>query len=819
MQFPESWLREFCNPALSTRQLADTLTMAGLEVEELKPVAPPFTHVVVGQIKEAVQHPNADRLRVCKVDVGQGVLLDIVCGAPNARVGIKVPCALVGAELPAGADGQPLVIRTGQLRGVESQGMLCSARELKLSEDHGGLLELLPDAPLGQNVRETLRLDEILMTVKLTPNLAHCLSVYGVAREVAALTGAPLTSPGFPSVPVTANDKLRVTVSAPDLCGRFSGRVVRNVDTKATTPSWMVERLARCGQRSVSALVDISNYVMFEYGRPSHIFDLDKIHGGLDVRWGLPGEQLKLLNGTTVTVDAKVGVIADDLQVESLAGIMGGDATAVSDDTRNVYVEAAFWWPRAVAGRSRRYNFATDAGHRFERGVDPSQTVEHLERITQLIIDICGTDQTQCGPIDDQQVNLPVMAPVQLRAARASRIIGMPLTLAQCADALTRLGLPVTPTADGAPGGDADTLTVTPPSYRFDLQIEEDLIEEVARVIGYNNLPNTPPLAPITSRFRPEATRSPFALRRSLAALGYTETINFSFVEERWEHELAGNPAPIKLQNPIASQMSVMRSSLLGSLLQVLKFNQDRKTPRVRTFELGRVFLRDASVKDTDNTVQGFSQPMRVAGMACGAVDAPHWSEKERNVDFFDAKGDVQAMLAPLVANFQPAQNSAMHPGRCAQVLVGGVAIGFVGELHPKWRQSYDLASTPVMFELDLDAVLQRPVPEFTPVSKHQPVQRDIAVLVQENVTHAALMAAIWAAPSGGLLRDATLFDVYRPKPSAAPVVSAPLGEKSLAVRLTLNNDEATLTDDQIEHAVRSIVEQLSASIGARQRV
>ncbi|MBP6851573.1 MAG: phenylalanine--tRNA ligase subunit beta, partial [Rhodoferax sp.] len=428
MQFPESWLREFCNPPLSSRQLADTLTMAGLEVEELKPVAPPFTRIVVGEIKEAVQHPNADRLRVCKVDVGQGSLLDIVCGAPNARVGIRVPCALVGAELPPGDDGKPFVIQVGKLRGVESQGMLCSARELQLSDDHGGLLELAADAPLGQNVRETLRLDDSLLTVKLTPNLAHCLSVYGVAREVSALTGSALVSPTFPAIPVSSGVTLPVRVLAPDLCGRFSGRIVRNLDPRAATPPWMVDRLARCGQRSVSALVDISNYVMFEYGRPSHIFDLDKIHGGLEVRWGRPGEQLKLLNGSTVTVDDKVGVIADDLQVESLAGIMGGDATAVSDDTRHVYVEAAFWWPKAVAGRSRRYNFATDAGHRFERGVDPSQTVEHIERITQLIIDICGTPETLCGPVDDQVVSLPECKPVQLRVARAAKVIGMPLT-------------------------------------------------------------------------------------------------------------------------------------------------------------------------------------------------------------------------------------------------------------------------------------------------------------------------------------------------------------------------------------------------------
>src|SRR5450830_899937 len=428
MQFPESWLREFCNPPLSTEQLAQTLTMAGLEVEELKPVAPPFTKIVVGEIREAVQHPDADRLRVCQVDAGRGSLLNIVCGAPNARVGIKVPCALVGAELPSGEDGKPFLIKLGKLRGVESQGMLCSARELKLSEDHGGLLELAADAPIGQDIRQVLKLDDTLFTLKLTPNLAHCLSVYGVAREVAALTGAPLKSPSFPAVKVGSADKLPVKVSAPDLCGRFSGRIVRHVNTRASTPQWMVDRLARCGQRSVTALVDISNYVMFELGRPSHIFDLDKIHGTLDVRWGKPGEQLKLLNGNTVTVDAEVGVIADDQQVESLAGIMGGDATAVSDDTQNVYVEAAFWWPKAIAGRSRRFNFSTDAGHRFERGVDPELTVEHIERITQLIVDICGTPLTVCGPMDDQQVAMPPPVVVDLRVARASQVIGMPLT-------------------------------------------------------------------------------------------------------------------------------------------------------------------------------------------------------------------------------------------------------------------------------------------------------------------------------------------------------------------------------------------------------
>ncbi|WP_138515070.1 phenylalanine--tRNA ligase subunit beta [Rhodoferax bucti] len=810
MQFSESWLRTFCNPAISTAQLAETLTMAGLEVEELKPVAPPFTHIVVGEIKEAEQHPNADRLRVCKVDVGQAELLNIVCGAPNARVGIRIPCALSGAELPPGEDGKRFLIKVGKLRGVESQGMLCSARELKLSEDHGGLMELPLDAPLGQNIREYLDLDDTLFTLKLTPNLAHCLSVYGVAREVSALTGSPLLSPVFTPAPVATQDKVAVNISAPDLCGRFSGRVIRNVNTKASTPQWMVDRLARCGQRSVSPLVDISNYVMFELGRPSHIFDLDKIHGGLDVRWGKPGEQLKLLSGNTVTLDDKVGVIADAQHVESLAGIMGGDATAVSDDTRHIYVEAAFWWPKSIAGRSRRFNFSTDAGHRFERGVDPQLTVEHIERITQLIIEICGTPETQCGPVDDLIANLPAVTPVSLRVARAVKVIGMPLTQVQCADALRRLGLPVQE-SEGV-------ITVTPPSFRFDLQIEEDLIEEVARMVGYNNLPHTPPQAPITAKIRQENQRSAFAVRRSLAALGYQETINFSFVEERWEHELAGNPNPIKLLNPIASQMSVMRSSLLGSLLQVLRFNLARKAPRVRVFEIGRVFLRNPEIKSTDTTVEGFDQPMRVSGLASGGADALQWGRKEQGVDFFDVKGDVEALLAPLKPEFVPGQHPALHPGRTAEVKLHGRSIGFVGELHPKWRQSYELATAPVVFELELDAVLARQVPVFQSVAKFQAVQRDVAVVVGDQVTHADLIAAVRAAPTQGLLRDVQLFDVYRPKLSKEAEASAGSTDRSLALRVTLNSDEATLTEEQIESAMKAVVDQLVASVGARQR-
>ena len=808
MQFPESWLREFCNPNLTTQQLADTLTMAGLEVEELQPVAPPFSKIVVGEIKAAEQHPNADRLRVCQVDVGQGSWLNIVCGAPNARVGIRVPCALVGAELPPGEDGQPFVIKVGKLRGVESQGMLCSARELRIADDHGGLLELAADAPLGQDIRQHLNLDDTLMTLKLTPNLAHCLSVYGIAREVSALTGTPLKAPTFSALAPNTSDKLAVKIHAPDLCGRFSGRIVKGVNTQVATPQWMVDRLARCGQRSVSPLVDISNYVMFELGRPTHIFDLDKIKGGLQVRWGQAGESLKLLNGNTVTVDDQVGVIADDEQVESLAGIMGGDATAVSDTTKNIYIEAAFWWPRAIAGRSRRFNFSTDAGHRFERGVDPQLTVEHIERITQLVLDICGTPETQVGPMDDQTLNVPAIRPVTLRVARAVKIIGMPLSQQQCADALRSLGLQVAE-GDG-------TVTVTPPSFRFDLEIEEDLIEEVARMVGYNNLPTHPPLAPITAKVRPESERSPATVRRAMAALGYQETINYSFVDESWERDLAGNAQPIRLLNPIASQMSVMRSNLMGSLLQVIKFNADRKADRVRVFELGRVFLRNPAVQSTDTTVEGFDQPMRVAGMAWGPLEPLGWQGKGRHVDFFDVKADVEKLLAPRKAEFVATEHPALHPGRSAEVLLDGRSIGFVGELHPRWRQSWELTSAPVVLELSLDAVVQRPVPVARGVAKHPSVERDLAVIVQEQVSHAQLMQAIHAAPTQGLLRDAVLFDIYRPKADSAGGLA--LGEKSMAVRLSLHSDEATLTEAQIETTINAVLSQLSQQLSARLR-
>ena len=806
MQFPESWLREFCNPPISTEQLADLLTMAGLEVEEMHPVAPPFSGIVVAEILEAVQHPNADKLRVCKVDAGAlspNGPLQIVCGAPNARAGIRVPLAMVGAELPPGEDGKPFKIGVGKLRGVESFGMLCSARELKLSEDHGGLLELPADTPLGISVREALKLDDTLFTLKLTPNLAHNLSVLGVAREVSALTGTPLNLPSFTPVKPTHDAQVPVRIEAADLCGRWTGRVVKGVDPKVQTPAWIVDRLARCGQRSVSPLVDISNYVMFELGRPSHIFDHARIHDELVIRWARPGETLKLLNGNTVELDEKVGVVADSAGPESLAGIMGGDATAVSDTTTDVYVEAAFWWPVAVAGRSRRFNFATDAGHRFERGVDAETIPEHVERITQLILDICGG---QAGPLNDVVARLPARAPVTLRVARAAKVIGMPVTQEECAGVMKRLGLEYTE-ADG-------TITVTPPSWRFDLLIEEDLIEEVIRVLGFGKLPDTPPIAPVTARVRRESSRSSHAVRRAVAALDYQETINFSFVEARWEHELAGNAHPIEVLNPIAAPLAVMRSSLVGSLVQILRNNLARKAPRVRIFEIGRVFSRDASVTSTLTSVAGVAQPLRVAGLAWGPADQLQWGAAERHVDFFDVKGDVEQLLAPRAVTFVAAEHPAMHPGRCAAVLVDGRAIGHVGEFHPRWRQAYELPSAPVVFELDLAAVQARAVPQAQPLPRQQAARRDLALVVQESVRHDALMAAL-RDDATGPVRSATLFDVYRPKAGAADFAAS---ERSLAVRLELLSDDATLTDEIIDAAVASAIARAATATGARLR-
>ena len=559
-----------------------------------------------------------------------------------------------------------------------------------------------PTRPVGMSIRDYLALDDLKFTIKLTPNKADCLSVLGVAREVSALTGTPLSVPTARLIPVTSDEILPAKISAPDLCGRFTGRVIRGLNARAQTPAWMVQRLERSGQRSVSALVDISNYVMLELGRPSHVFDLDKIHGSLDVRWGKKGETLKLLNGNTVEVDDWIGVIADEAQLESLAGVMGGDATAVSLDTQNIYLEAAFWWPNAIQGRARRFNFSTDAAHRFERGVDFASNVEHIERITGLIVEICGTPDTRVGPVDDQIAALPERKPVLLRTARAQKVIGVPLTDAVIADIFNRLALPFTQP-------EAGQFAVTSPTYRFDIEIEEDLIEEVARVYGFENIPANPPVAPSAMLAAPENTRSLFALRHRMADLGYQEVVNMSFVESAWEADFSGNDAPIKLQNPIASQMNVMRSSLIGSLVANVRYNLNRKAGRVRVFEIGAVFHRNEAAADGPLAVAGFDQPKRLAGMAYGPAIDEQWSVASRPVDYFDVKADLEAMFAPVALRFVPVSHPALHPGRSASVELDGKIVGFIGELHPKWLQKYELPQAPVLFEVDAAGLAAAP--------------------------------------------------------------------------------------------------------------
>ncbi|KVK89463.1 phenylalanine--tRNA ligase subunit beta [Burkholderia cepacia] len=808
MQFPESWLRTFVDPQLTTDELSHALTMAGLEVESLSKAAPPTSKIVVGRVLEVVKHPDADKLNVCQVDAGTGATLNIVCGAPNVAPGIKVPVALVGAELPPAEEGgKPFAIKLSKLRGVESQGMLCSARELKLSEDHSGLLVLPEDTPVGQDIRETLNLDDTIFEIKLTPNKADCLSVFGIARETAAITGAPLTPVDIRPVRVELDETLPVRIAAPDLCGRFSGRVIRGVNARAKTPQWMVERLERSGQRSVSALVDISNYVMFELGRPSHVFDLDKIHGGIEVRWGKRGESLKLLNGNTVELDETVGVISDDRQVESLAGIMGGDSTAVTLDTTNIYLEAAFWWPDSIRGRARKYNFSTDAAHRFERGVDYATTVEHVERITQLILEICGG---KAGPVDDQSVNLPQRAPVKMRVSRANRIVGVQIGADEIASIFTRLGLPFE--------REDDAFLVTPPSHRFDIEIEEDLIEEVARIYGFEKIPARPPVATSEMRATNETRRSIHDIRHALAARDYAETVNFSFVDAEWEQDFAGNDQPIRLLNPIASQLSVMRTTLFGSLISVLRHNLNRRADRVRVFEAGRVFLADAAAKAGELTVEGYVQPKRVGALAYGPALDEQWGVATRAVDFFDVKGDLEALLAPVAVRFVKAEHPALHPGRSARIEVDGRAVGWIGELHPRLMQKYELPHAPVMFEIDADALIARALPTPTDVSKFPPVRRDIAVVVDQAVEVQALfdeMKKALAEEACRFVQKVVLFDEFRAKSNTSGGLAA--HEKSLAFRVTLQDAAGTLQDEIVDQAIQALVERM-ARAGARLR-
>ncbi len=788
MQFSEKWLREFVDPAIDTQALSHLLTMAGLEVEELNPAAAAFTGVVVAEVLSVTPHPDADRLRVCSVSAG-GEPLQIVCGAPNVAAGMKVPCATVGATLPG------IEIKRAKLRGVESNGMLCSARELGLSEDHGGLLALPADAPVGMDIRTYLDLDDSVFVIKLTPNRADCFGMLGIAREVAALTGAPLRRPVIPAAPVTLDEKLPVRIEHSDLCGRFSGRVIRGVNAGAVTPEWMKRRLERAGMRSISILVDISNYVMLELNRPNHVFDLDRVSGGLQVRWAKAGEQLVLLNDQTITLTGDCGVIADDAGVESFAGIMGGASTACSRETRNVYVEAAFWLPDAIQGRARRFAFSSEAAHRFERGVDFQDTVSGVERVTQLILELCGG---QAGPVDDRITALPLREPVRLRPARTARVLGVSLSDDEIAGYLSRMALEFT--------RDGTDFVVQPPTWRFDLRIEEDLIEELARMHGYDNIPTTPPVGRLAMPVLPEARRSASGLRHLMADRDYQEVINFAFVERRWEQDFAGNDSPVVLANPIASQMSVMRSTLIAGLVDNVATNRRRQIDRVRVFEIGRCFARDPDARP----VTGFAQTLRIAGLAWGSEHAEQWGIAARPVDFFDVKADAEALLWPSRAEFVAERHPALHPGRSAAVRLGGRQIGYIGELHPELVQRYELGSAPVVFEFDLEPLCDTRLPAYRTLSRQPSVRRDIALLLPRSTSASAVLEGLRSA-SPAIVQEIELFDLYQGRGIAD-------NEKSFAFRIVMQDTQRTLADADVDAAVHQLVMYAQREFGARLR-
>ncbi|HXZ54360.1 MAG TPA: phenylalanine--tRNA ligase subunit beta [Burkholderiales bacterium] len=795
MQFSERWLRTFVDPPQKSDELARLLTMSGVEVETCVPVAPPFSGVVVGQVLSVDKHPNADRLTICSVSAGTNEPISVVCGAPNVAAGMKVPLATVGAKLPGG-----LEIRATTMRGVESRGMLCSAREIGLSDDHSGLLVLPADAPPGHDVREVLALDDRIFTLKLTPNRADCLSVLGVAREVSALTRTKVHAPEIRPVPARSEASFPVRISDPRGCGRFTGRVIRGVNAAAHTPAWMKERLERAGQRSISALVDVTNYVMLELGRPLHVYDLDKLAGGIDVRFGRRGERVKLLNDMTVDLDESVLCITDGSGPIGLAGIMGGDSTKAEITTRNIFLESAFFYPDAVAGRARRYNFASDASHRFERGVDFDNNVAGIERATRLIQDVCGGEP---GPTADTVAKLPERRPVRMRVERANKIIGVRVPEAEMADIFGRLGLRYL--------RDGDAFVVTPPSFRFDIEIEEDLVEEVARVHGFERIPARPPRAPMIMRAQPEAHRSRHALRQRLADADYVEAVNFSFVDPQWEADFAGEGNPIRVLNPIASHLAAMRSTLFGSLVSNVVYNVARKAPRIRVFELGRVYLRDPHVKDSEQDVAGIRQPTRIGAIAYGPAFEEQWGVSDRRqVDLYDVKADLEALLAPRVARYEAAVHPALHPGRSARVTLDGAPIGWVGELHPRWQQKYSLPLPATLFELDVGALGEVGTPRYQEISRYPPVIRDRAMEFDESLPAARILEEI-DRNRPPVVQEIRLFDFYRGR-------GVERGKKSLAFRVVMQDTARTLTDAEADAAMAQLTELLAAKFGAKLR-
>lgn len=794
MKFSELWLREWVNTTLDSEALSNQITMAGLEVDGVDPVSGAFTGVVVGEVVECGQHPNADKLRVTKVNVGGDRLLDIVCGAPNCRQGLKVAVATVGAVLPG-----DFKIKAAKLRGEPSEGMLCSFSELGISDDHNGIIELPLDAPIGTDIREYLKLDDNTIEISVTPNRADCLGIIGVARDVAVLNQTELNAPEIASVEATISDVLPIQVEAADACPRYLGRVVKGINVKAPTPLWMKEKLRRCGIRSIDAVVDVTNYVLLELGQPMHAFDKDRIDGGIVVRMAKEGETLVLLDGSEAKLNADTLVIADHSKALAMGGIFGGEHSGVNDETQNVLLECAFFSPLSITGRARRHGLHTDASHRYERGVDPALQYKAMERATRLLIDICGGE---AGPVIDvtNEATLPKRATITLRRSKLDRLIGHHVADAQVTDILTRLGCEVT---EGQ-----DEWKAVAPSWRFDMEIEEDLVEEVARVYGYNNIPDEPVQAGLVMGTHREADLSLKRVKTMLNDKGYQEVITYSFVDPKLQQLIHPGQEALILPSPISSEMSAMRLSLWTGLLGTIVYNQNRQQNRVRIFESGLRFVPDTHAN------LGIRQDLMLAGAISGNRYEEHWDLAKGTVDFYDMKGDLEAILDLTgklsEIEFRAEANPALHPGQSAAIYLDGKRVGFIGVVHPELERKPDLNGRTIVFELEWNPVADRVIPQAQDVSRFPANRRDIAVVVAENVPAADILAECKKVGVNQVV-GVNLFDVYRGKGVAE-------GFKSLAISLILQDTSRTLEEEEIAATVARCVEALKERFQASLR-
>ncbi|MBY8317313.1 phenylalanine--tRNA ligase subunit beta [Vibrio fluvialis] len=794
MKFSESWLREWVNPAVTTGELTHQITMAGLEVDDVLPVAGTFTGVKVGHVVECGQHPDADKLRVTKVDVGEEELLEIVCGAQNCRQGLKVAVATVGAVLPG-----DFKIKKAKLRGQPSYGMLCSFSELGIDVESNGIMELAEDAVIGTDFREFLALDDVTIDVDLTSNRADCFSLRGMAREVGVLNRADVTEPSVAPVAPAIDATLSIEVKAPAACPRYLGRIVKNVNVQAQTPLWMQEKLRRCGIRSIDPVVDITNYVMLEQGQPMHAFDLAKIDGGIVVRLAEQGEKLTLLDGSEAELNADTLIIADHNKALAIAGIFGGEHSGVSTETKDVLLECAFFAPDHIRGRARSYGLHTDSSMRFERGVDYALQHAAMERATQLLIDICGGE---VAPVvaAESDADLPKPNTVALRRTKLDNLLGHHIADADVVEILQRLGMTVETTAEG--------WTATAPTWRFDIAIEQDLVEEVGRIYGYDNIPNQAPAAALNMNLHKEANLPLKRVRDMLVDRGYHEAITYSFVEPEQQKLIVPDVEPLILPNPISADMSAMRLSLIQGLLNTVVHNQKRQQPRVRLFEQGLRFIPDQAAEN------GMRQEPILAGVISGTRGEEHWNLETATVDFFDLKGDVEAILE-LTANgkaysFAAAKHPALHPGQSAAIVLDGKEIGVIGTVHPELERKFGLNGRTIVFEIEWSAINTKVIPEAVALSKFPSNRRDIAVVVDDAVASGDIVNAC-LEQGGEFLKDAKLFDVYVGK-------GVEDGKKSLAIALTLQSAERTLEDADIAGAVEAIVAHVSAKFGATLR-